>query len=53
MMEDLENGSLEFLMVGEFLIHLKQEFGNGNNKLVKVEKLKKMEQENKMIKEFA
>jgi len=30
-------------MVGEFLVYLKQEFGNGNNKSVKVAKLKKVE----------
>jgi len=35
---------LEFLIVGEFLANLKQEFGNGNNELVKIVKLKKVEQ---------
>ena len=38
--EDLENSSLEFSTVGEFLTDLKQEF---RNKLVKVAELKKME----------
>jgi len=37
------NGTLKFLMVGEFLVYLKQEFGNGNNESVKVAKLKKVE----------
>jgi len=40
----LKNNSLEFLIVGEFLANLKQEFGNGNNELVKIVKLKKVEQ---------
>jgi len=31
----------------------KQEFGNGNNESVKVAKLKKVEQGNKIMKEFA
>ena len=42
-MKDLENGSLEFTIVGDFLTNLKQEFGNRNNKLVKVAELKKLE----------
>jgi len=40
----LKNNSLEFLIVVEFLANLKQEFGNGNNELVKIVKLKKVEQ---------
>ena len=36
-MEDLKNGSLEFLIVGEFLIDLKKEFGGGDNETIKVE----------------
>ena len=40
----MKNNSLEFLIVGEFLANLKQEFGNGNNELVKIVKLKKVEQ---------
>ena len=34
--EDLENRSLEFSIVGDFLTDLKQEFGNRDNKLVKI-----------------
>jgi len=43
-MGDLENSSLEFLTIGEFLIDLKQEFGNQDDKLVKVVELKKVKQ---------
>jgi len=35
-MEDLESGSLEFPIVGEFLANLKQEFENRDNESVKV-----------------
>ena len=38
--------------MGEFLANLKQKFRNGNNELVKVTKLKKVEQELKTIEEF-
>jgi len=41
--KDLENESLEFTIVGDFLTNLKQEFWNRNNKSVKVAKLKKVE----------
>jgi len=34
------------------LVELKREFGEGNNGLVKVTKLKKVEQESRMIEEF-
>jgi len=43
---------LEFSMVGDILTNLKQEFRNRNNKLVKIVKLKKVDQEGKMIKEY-
>ena len=52
MIEDLENGSLKLPTVGEFLANLKQKFRNGNNELVKITKLKKVEQELKIIEEF-
>ena len=38
--------------MGEFLVNLKQKFRNGNNELVKITKLKKVEQELKIIEEF-
>jgi len=40
-LKDLENGSLKFAMVGEFLIKLKKEFSSGNDKTMKVAELKK------------
>ena len=50
--EDLENKSLEFSIVGEFLADLKQKFGNRDDKLVKVAKLKKVEYRGKIMKKF-
>jgi len=52
MIEDSENRSLELPTVGEFLANLKQKFRNKNNELVKVTKLKKIEQGSKTIEEF-
>jgi len=37
----LENRSLEFALIGEFLIDLKKEFSNGNDELVKIAELKR------------
>jgi len=48
----LENKSLEFSIVGEFLADLKQKFGNRDDKLVKVAKLKKVEYRGKIMKKF-
>jgi len=41
-MEDLESGNLVYATVGEFLTDLKQEFGGGDNKMMKVVELKKI-----------
>jgi len=41
--EDLENESLEFPIVREFLANLKQKFENRDDKSVKVAELKKVE----------
>jgi len=41
--KDLENESLEFPIIGEFLADLKQKFGNRDDKSVKVAELKKIE----------
>ena len=41
---------MEFLIVGEFLANLKQKFGNRDNELVKIVKLKKVKQ--RLIEEF-
>ena len=51
-LEDLEIGELEYVIVGEFLTDLKKEFDRENNKIIKVAELKKVEQENKTMKKF-
>jgi len=43
---------LEYVTIGEFLANLKKEFGGEDNKIIKVAKLKKVEQGNRMMKEF-
>ena len=48
----LESRSLEFLIVREFLAILKQKFKSGDNELVEVIELKKVEQGSKTIEEF-
>jgi len=50
-LEELEAGELEFETVGEFLAEIKKEFG-GEEKLVKVAELRKLEQGGKTIEEF-
>jgi len=42
-LKDLETGSLIFVIVGEFLADLRQEFGSRDNKTIKVAELKKVE----------
>ena len=51
-LEDLEEGVLEYESIGEFLMVLKKEFGGGDEKAVKVAELKKLEQGGKMMEEF-
>jgi len=48
----LENRSLKFALIGEFLIDLKKEFSNGNDELVKIAELKKMNQGSRTMEEF-
>jgi len=45
-------GLLEYETVGEFLADIKKEFGERDKKLVKVTKLKRLEQERKTMREF-
>ena len=42
-LEDLEEGLLEYKTVGEFLADIKKEFGRGDEELAKVAELKKVE----------
>ena len=51
-MEDLEAGLLEYETAGEFLADIRKEFGEGDEELVKVAELRRLEQEGKTMKEF-
>jgi len=51
-MEELETGEIEFKSAGEFLAEIKKEFGGGDEELVKVVELKKIEQGGRMMEEF-
>ena len=52
MLEDLEEGLLEYKIVEEFLVDIKKEFGGGDKEGVKVVELKRLEQEGKIMEEF-
>jgi len=51
-MKNLESESLSYATVGEFLSDLKEEFDGGDDEIIKMAELKKMEQESKTIEEF-
>jgi len=51
-MKELEAGEIEYKSVREFLAKIIKEFGGGDEELVKVTKLKKIEQEGKNMEEF-
>jgi len=51
-LEDLEEGTLEYESVGEFLAAIKKEFGEEEEELVKVAELKKLKQEGRTMEEF-
>ena len=51
-LEELETGEIEFENVGEFLAEIRREFGGGDEELVKVAELKKIEQGGRMMEEF-
>jgi len=51
-LEDLEAGLLEYEITGEFLAEIRKEFGGGNEELVKVAELRRLEQRGKTIEEF-
>jgi len=51
-LEDLEEGLLEYENVGEFLADIRKEFEGGDKELVKVVKLRKLEQESKTMEKF-
>ena len=51
-LEDLEEGELEYKSVEEFLAVIKKEFGGEEEELVKVAELKRLEQEERTIEKF-
>ena len=52
MLENLEGGLLEYETVEEFLADIRKEFGGGDEESVKMAKLRRLEQENKIMEEF-
>ena len=52
MLKGLEIRVLEYVIVEEFLADLKKEFGQGDDKTIKVVELKNMEQGNRTMEEF-
>ena len=52
LLKDLESEKIEFKLTEEFLMKLKRKFGGEDEELVKVTKLKKVEQREKTIEEF-
>jgi len=51
-LEDLEEGELEYELVGEFLTAIKKELGKGEEELLKVAELKRLEQGGRAMEEF-
>ena len=51
-LEELETGEIEFENVGKFLAEIRREFRGGDEELVKVAELKKIEQGGRMMEEF-
>jgi len=51
-LEDLEEGILEYELVGEFLTAIKKEFREDEKESVKVVELKKLEQGGRIMEEF-
>ena len=52
LLEDLEAGSLEYKTVRKFLADLKKEFRGGDDKMIKVAELKRIEQRNRTMEKF-
>ena len=52
MLEDLEAGEMEYKSTGKFLIELKKEFGEGDEEIVKVAELRRLEQGGRTMEEF-
>ena len=52
LMEELENGEMEYESIEEFFTSLKKEFGGGEEESVKAAELRKLEQGGKTMEEF-
>ena len=52
LMEELENGKIEYESIEEFFTSLKKEFGGGEEESRKVAELRKMEQGGRMMEEY-
>jgi len=48
----LETGEVEYELAGKFLLEIKKEFGGGDEELVKVAELKRIEQRGRNMEEF-
>jgi len=51
-LEDLEAKEVEYKSVGEFLAAIRKKFRGGDEEVVKVAELKKIEQGGRMMEEF-
>jgi len=51
-LEDLEAGEVEYESAGVFLAEIKKEFGEGDEELLKVAELKRIEQGDRTMEEF-
>jgi len=51
-LEDLEAGEIEYKSAGEFLVGLKREFEGGDEEVVKIAELRKLEQRERTMEEF-
>ena len=51
-MEEIDTGEIKFETAGEFLVEIRREFGGGNEELVKVAELKKIEQGGRTMEGF-
>jgi len=51
-LEDLEVEEVEYELAREFLAEIKKEFGGGDEESLKIAKLKRIEQEGRMMEEF-
>ena len=52
MLEDLKGGLLEYKTVREFLTDIRKKFREGDEELVRVAELKRLEQEGKTMEKF-